>query len=29
MSEPELIALPFRCELSPEVQDQLTTTDSG
>lgn len=29
VSEPELIALPFRCELSPEVQDQLTTTDSA
>jgi hypothetical protein len=29
VSEPDLIALPFRCELSPEVQDQLPTTDSG
>ena len=28
LSEAELIALPFHCELSAEVQDQLARTDS-
>ena len=29
VSEAELMALPFRCELSTGVQDQLTTRGSG